>query len=78
MDTDDLKYSLLDKIISVKDKALLEKVDAIIGNVDIEETEMKLSHAQCEMLVNSEEDIRNGNIIADEELNKEEDKWLKE
>lgn len=78
MEADDLKYSLLDKIISIKDKALLEKVDAIIGNVDIEETEMKLSHAQREMLLNSKEDIRNGKIISDEELNKEEDKWLKE
>jgi hypothetical protein len=77
MEVDQLRNSLLDKIISVTDKNLLEKINEIIGDVDIEETEMKVSDAQRQILTSSEKDIEDGNVISDEELNDEEDKWLK-
>ncbi|MGN6533799.1 MAG: hypothetical protein ACTHK0_18810 [Ginsengibacter sp.] len=35
-----------------------------------------ISEQQKEMLMRSEEDILNGDLITDEELNKEEDEWL--
>lgn len=78
MQVDDLKFNLLDKLISIKDEQLLNEINELIGEVDLEQTIVKLSDAQKNMLVKSEEDIQNGNFISDEELNDEEEKWLKE
>ena len=76
MQGDNLKFSLLDKLISVRDLSLLEKVDSLLGNVDINQPIFKVTDAQKQMLKKSEDDIRKGNLISDDELNAEEDKWL--
>jgi hypothetical protein len=73
-----LKYRLLDKLISVQDLNLLEKVNELIGNVDVNRSVFKITERQKKMLMKSEEDIVNGELISDEELNEEEDKWLNE
>lgn len=72
-----LKYQLLDKLIFIQDIDLLEKVNELIGNVDLDKPIFEITPAQRNMLMQSEEDILNGNLITDEELNEEEDKWLK-
>lgn len=71
-----LKYNLLDKLISIQDSSLLEKVNELIGNVDINKPVFKTTVNQKRMLAKSEEDIFNGNLLSDEELNEDEDKWL--
>jgi hypothetical protein len=76
MQVNDLKYNLLDKLISVRDPDILKKINDLIGNVDINRPIFKVTDAQKQMLTKSEEDIRNGNIISDDELNTEEDRWL--
>ena len=78
MHVDNLKYSILDKLISVNDKGLLEKINDLIGDIDLEETPIKVSDAQRQMLINSEQDILNKNLISDEDVNEEEEQWLKE
>ena len=76
MQADNLKFSLLDKLISVRDLSLLEKVDSLLGNVDINQPIFKVTDAQKQMLKKSEDDIHKGNLISDDELNAEEDKLL--
>ncbi|HEU5051669.1 MAG TPA: hypothetical protein VFT78_01085 [Hanamia sp.] len=76
MQANNLKYTLLDKLISIQDIKLLEKVNAIIGNVDINASVFKITENQKSMLLKSEEHIEKGNFISDDELNEEEDKWL--
>ncbi len=76
MQVNDLKYNLLDKLISVRDINILQKINDLIGNVDINSPVFKVTDAQKRMLMKSEEDIRDGNIISDDELNVEEDQWL--
>ena len=76
MHDNNLKYELLDKLISIEDDSLLETINDVIGNVDINKSIFKTTDAQKKMLSKSEEDIRNGNFITDEKLNEEEDKWL--
>lgn len=76
MQAENLKYTLLDKIISVNDMSLLQKVDDLLGNVNIDQTIFKLTDAQKEMLMNSEEDILKGDLTTNDELNAEEDLWL--
>ena len=77
MEANNLRYNLLDKLISIRDSDMLQKISDLIGNIDLEKTEIKVTGTQKEMLMNSEEDIRNGNTIANDDLNEEEDKWLK-
>jgi hypothetical protein len=76
MQVNDLKYNLIDKLISVRDLNILQKINDLIGNVDIDKSVFKVSDAQTKMLMKSEEDIRKGNVISDDDLNAEEDKWL--
>ncbi len=78
METNDLKYSLLDKLISVRDLSLLQQVNEIIGNVDVNSSVINVTDAQRQMLQASEEDIMKGRIITNEDLNAKEDKWLNE
>jgi len=76
MEANNLRYSLLDKLISIRDHNVWQKINDLIGNIDIEQTEIKTTDSQKKMLMNSEDDIRNENIISDDELNEEENKWL--
>lgn len=78
MEEDNLKYDLLDKLISIEDHQLLEKINELIGNVDVNKSVFKTTPDQKNMLLKSEEDILNNDFITDEELNEEEDKWLNE
>ena len=78
MEEDNLKYDLLHKLISIEYHHLLEKVNDLIGDVDINKVPFKTTKDQKNMFLKSEEDIRNGNFISDEELNEEEEKWLNE
>ncbi len=78
MEANNLRYSLLDKLISVRDNTIWQKINDLIGNIDIEKTKIKVTDAQKQMLIESEEDISKGNTISDEDLNEEESKWLKE
>jgi hypothetical protein len=77
MQAGNLKYNVLDKLISVNDDNLLKKINNLIGNVDLEETPIKVSNAQKQMLMNSEQDILNDNLISNEDVNEEEEQWLK-
>jgi hypothetical protein len=76
MQVNDLKFNLLDKLISVRDISVLQKINDLIGGVDINSPVFKVTDAQRQMLMKSEEDIRNRNVISDDDLNAEEDLWL--
>ena len=76
MQTGDLRYTLLDKLMSIRDKHLLQKINDLIGNVDLDSTIFKVTPEQKKMLEASENDIRNGNLMSDDALNEEEDLWL--
>jgi hypothetical protein len=76
LEANNLRYRLLDKLISIRDNTIWQKINDLIGNIDIEKTEIKITDAQKQMLMNSEEDISKGNIISDEDVNAEENKWL--
>ncbi len=76
MQADNLKYTLPDKLISIRDMSLLQKVSDLLGSVDIDKPIFKVTDGQKQMLMNSEEDIRSGHLTSDDELNTEEDLWL--
>ena len=76
MEAKNLRYGLLDKLISLRDNNVWQKINELIGGIDIEKTELKTTEAQKQMLMNSEDDLRNGNTTSDDDLNEEENKWL--
>ncbi|MDQ2721243.1 MAG: hypothetical protein M3Z26_15960 [Bacteroidota bacterium] len=76
MQDNHLKYDLLDKLISIEDINLLEKVNNLIGDVDINKSTFKTTPLQKKMLEKSQEDMVHRNFITDEELNEDEEKWL--
>ncbi len=76
MQIDNLRYTLLDKLISVGDIKILEKINELLGNVDLDKTVFKVTDKQRQMLMSSEQDIKQQKLISDETLNAEEDQWL--
>lgn len=77
MQVDSLKYTLLDKLISINDKVVLSKINDLIGTIDLNETSFRVSDQQRQMLKQSNDDIQNGNLISNEAVDEEEDSWLK-
>ena len=78
MNNNEIKYKVMDKLMSVEDNALLIKIDALIGDINVDEKDLIVSKAQLKMLRSSEADLKNDQIITEEDLNQEEDKWLSE
>lgn len=75
--TEQIRNNLIDKLISIKNKDILSAVDRLLEVSVKEEDVYKVSEYQRKALQASEMDIANGRLISDEELNNEEDEWLK-
>jgi len=62
-----VKNSLIDKIIATKDERLLNAIACIIESTQSKE-KVQLSLEQIEMLMISENDIKCGKLISEDEL----------
>lgn len=72
-----IKTRLIDKILATKNRKSLEAIDTFFFSALKEEDEiLKLSSEQIEMLLMSEEDIKNNNLITETELQKLDKEWL--
>jgi hypothetical protein len=60
--------------MTTKNKKLLEAIDGILESTQPEDI-MSLSSEQIEMLMMSEKDIENGNIISESDLNESDTQW---
>lgn len=72
---ENIKNSLIDKILATKNEKLLEAIDRIFTSTQIDEI-ISLSSEQIEMLSISERDIQTGNFITESDLNKRDSEWL--
>ncbi len=74
----EIRESLIDKIMNIKNKEFLLAINNIISSslVDCEITE--LTAEQAEMLEISESDIANGRLISQEAMDKRNLEWLNE
>lgn len=70
-----LKNNLIDKILVTNNEKLLKAISSIFESTQSKE-KIQLSSEQIEMLLMSENDIKNGRIISEEELEKSDKKWL--
>ena len=73
---DKIRNSLIDKIISIRDKEILEAIDKLVSlsASDI----VELTNEQKKMLQMSEDDIENGQLISQDQMNKHNLEWLNE
>jgi archaellum component FlaF (FlaF/FlaG flagellin family) len=67
---------LIDKILSIKDKDFLEALDKIITSTTSESDIVTLTNEQKTLLEMSEQDVKNGELISQEAMDKRNLEWL--
>lgn len=75
MSTLELKLAIYDKLKSVEDDSLLEKIMKLLKTVD-ENKIYHLNEQELNMVKEGEEDIKFGRVISQEQLDKEDLEWL--
>ncbi|WP_163401080.1 hypothetical protein [Flavobacterium fluviatile] len=75
MSTLELKLEIFDKLKNIEDVSLLEKIKNLLKNVDTSDV-YQFEQYELDMLKESEEDIKCGRVISQEDLDKEDLEWL--
>lgn len=73
---DKIRNGLIDKILTIEDKAFLEILDKLVSSSALESSSLKLTKEQKLMLEMSVEDIKNGELICQDAMNKKNLEWL--
>lgn len=77
-DVDQIRNSLFDKLLTVKNKKLLKALDEILSSaVEGKDEIVALTDEQHEMLKMSEKNIAEDKVISQENLNEKDLEWLK-
>jgi len=72
---ENIKNGLIDRILATKNEKLLQAISTIFESAQVEE-KVSLSSEQLEMLAMSEDDIANGRLISEDDLDKLDSGWL--
>ncbi len=72
---ENIKNSLIDRILATKNEQLLEAIKSIFDSTQSEEI-ISLSTEQIEMLSMSEKDIEYGKLVSESEISNRDSKWL--
>jgi hypothetical protein len=75
---DKIRNGVIDKILAINNKEFLEALDKLISSSISEKQIFELSPEQKEILEISEADIKNGNLISQEAMDKRNLEWLNE
>jgi len=73
---DKIRSGLIDKILSIKNKDFLVALDKLISSSSADNEIVELTTEQREMLEMSEADIKNGQLISQEAMDKRNLEWL--
>jgi hypothetical protein len=73
-----IKIDLIKKILAIQDMSALSTIDKILNQSNDKDEIYKVSKEQLDALLAAEEDIKYGRITSDEDVNAEEDEWLRE
>lgn len=72
---DKMKNRLIDKILVSRNEELLFAIDKIFDSVPGDE-KLNLTSDQIELLLMSERDIEEGNVISEDDLEKLDSEWM--
>jgi len=75
---DKIRNELIDKILAIQNKDFLEALDKLVSSTVSKDQPVSLSKEQKLMLEMSEEDIKNGRLVSQEEMVKRNLEWLNE
>lgn len=70
-----IRNRLIDRIMATDNEQLLKAIEEIISSTQVK-GKMKLDSYQNEMLRMSENDIIQGNLISESDLQKDDSKWM--
>ncbi|HKK38603.1 MAG TPA: hypothetical protein VJ949_04260 [Cryomorphaceae bacterium] len=73
---DKIRSQLIDKILAIKNKDLLEALDKLVASSSSPSDLVELTAEQKEMLEMSDDDIESGRLISQEAMNKRNLEWL--
>ena len=73
---ENLRNGLIDKILSIKNRDILEALDKLISVSSLESDIVLLTEEQKILLEMSEKDIEAGNLISQEAMDKRNLEWL--
>ena len=71
-----LKNNLIDQILVSENEGLLIAIQGILESTVTDKNKRSLDSYQIEMLLMSEKDISEGNLISEEDLRKEDSEWM--
>lgn len=74
--TDKIRSELIDKILSIKNRDFLEALDQLVTTSLSESEIVELTNEQKAMLKISELDIKNGQLISQEAMDRRNLEWL--
>ena len=72
---ENLRTRLIDRIMVAENEDLLAAIEGILNSTESDER-LKLDSYQIEMLLMSEKDIENGNLISESDLKKTDSEWV--
>ncbi len=78
MEADNIRNNIIDKLLTISNKEYLSALYQLVQNSSIDNDIIKLSNEQILMLQLSENDINNGRILTQEQIDKIDLKWLEE
>ena len=76
--TDILRNNIIDKLLTIDNKDYLSAIYQLVNASTVSQDTVKLTDEQILMLQLSDQDIKNGNFISQEQLDKDDLQWLSE
>jgi hypothetical protein len=74
---DNIRNSIIDRLLTISNTDYLKALYKLVENSSVDNEKIKLSEEQRIMLEMSEKDIRNGLLVPNDQLNREDIEWLK-
>ena len=75
---DSIRNGIIDKLLTISNKEYLSALFQLVESSDLGKGIIKLTEEQKVMLSFSDKDIKRGKLIPQDQLDKEDLKWLKE
>ena len=75
-EVDKIRNGLIDKILTIKNRSFLEALDQLVTTNSSESEIVELTSEQKTMLEMSEKDIKNGQLISQEAMDRRNLEWL--
>ena len=76
--TDLLRNNIIDKLLTINNRDYLSALFQLVNKSSVDNDIVKLTEEQVLMLQLSDNDIKNGKLISQTQLDKDDLQWLKE